>query len=98
MVCGQASLAMKTLVINNQKGGVGKTMLAVHAAWFLAETGKRVLVVDLDPQANASYTLANARLAGCSATCSSIRRSPRGPRPASRSWPPTSGFTEWTRS
>ena len=69
MVCGQASLAMKTLVINNQKGGVGKTMLAVHAAWFLAETGKRVLVVNLGPQANASYTLANARLAGCSATC-----------------------------
>ena len=55
---------MRTLVINNQKGGVGKTLLAVHAAWYLAEAGGRVLVVDLDPQGNASYTLANARQAG----------------------------------
>lgn len=58
---------MKTIVINNQKGGVGKTMLAVHAAWFLAERGGRVLVIDLDPQGNASYTLSNARPAGTSA-------------------------------
>ena len=58
---------MKTLVINNQKGGVGKTMLAVHAAWFLAEGGGRVLVVDLDPQGNAAYTLAEAHAAGASA-------------------------------
>jgi len=53
---------MKTLVVNNQKGGVGKTMLAVHAAWFLAEAGARVLFVDLDPQANASSTLSDARI------------------------------------
>jgi chromosome partitioning protein len=55
---------MKTLVVNNQKGGVGKTMLAVHAAWFLAEAGARVLFVDLDPQGNGSYSLADARQAG----------------------------------
>ncbi|WP_374346505.1 ParA family protein [Phenylobacterium sp.] len=53
---------MKTLVVNNQKGGVGKTMLAVHAAWFLAEGGARVLFIDLDPQANASSTLAAFRV------------------------------------
>lgn len=34
---------MQTIVINNQKGGVGKTMLAVHLAWFLAEDGARAV-------------------------------------------------------
>ena len=57
---------MRTLVVNNQKGGVGKTMLAVHAAWRMAELGHRVLFVDLDPQANASYTLSQAHSLGSS--------------------------------
>ena len=58
---------MRTLVVNNQKGGVGKTMLAVHSAWYLAETGARVLVIDLDPQANASFSLTEAEQLGMSA-------------------------------
>lgn len=57
---------MQTVVINNQKGGVGKTMLAVHAAWRFAELGKRVLFVDLDPQANASFTLSAEHRLGAS--------------------------------
>ncbi len=36
----------------NNKGGVGKTSLVYHTAWILHDMGKRVLAVDLDPQAN----------------------------------------------
>ena len=52
---------MRTIVINNQKGGVGKTMLAVHLAWFLGESGARVLFIDLDGQGNGSSVLSAER-------------------------------------
>jgi cellulose biosynthesis protein BcsQ len=43
---------MNIVAFFNNKGGVGKTTLLYHLAWMYADLGKRVLVADLDPQAN----------------------------------------------
>lgn len=49
---------MRTIAIVNQKGGCGKTTISVNLASALAEAGKRVLLVDMDPQSHCAVGLA----------------------------------------
>jgi len=67
---------MRIITIANQKGGVGKTTTAVNLAFGLARAGKTTLLVDTDPQANATMALLGRNEPGLSIYDLLVRDSP----------------------
>jgi chromosome partitioning protein len=74
---------MKTLVLCNQKGGVGKSAVSTLLTHYLAHKGRRVLAIDLDHQGNLSTPLKlSGRLAVAGITADSLLTGPAGELPS----------------
>lgn len=83
---------MRTVAIANQKGGVGKTATAVNLGAALVGKGKRVLIVDMDPQGNAGICLVGPEVANLRPTALEVMKGEAPIAEAVKSLPNVAGL------